>query len=250
VTELCCDATLGYRSRWTPFAIGDAMRLDEPYRLAHLPLVAPEHSDVIPALPGRDYDMGRHPPIWSLVLPIPWARLEASAPYRALDLALRESPLASKIAWEIAPRRQDKLHATVAGSLAKGEDVDPPIDAAARARLSAVGPFEVELRGLFGGDVNRGRLYLKTHPERRAGVNMLHLAQDALGRPRTDLYVVGLHNLRDHLDCDETQALSGMIKEWWDRPILRFTVDRLHLMSSRDDLVLDSRVEETILLRG
>jgi hypothetical protein len=47
--EFCTDEELGYgRSRFL-FAAGTGLRLDEAYRLAHLPLVAPTHPDVIRA---------------------------------------------------------------------------------------------------------------------------------------------------------------------------------------------------------
>ena len=47
--EFCSDEELDYgRSRFL-FAPGKGFRLDEAYRLAHLPLVAPTHPDVIGA---------------------------------------------------------------------------------------------------------------------------------------------------------------------------------------------------------
>lgn len=250
MARICDDDALGYRARWRPFAPGEGLRLDDSYRLAHLPLVAPDHPDVIPALPGRYYDRGRHPTVRSLIAPIPWMRLEASPAYRELDYALRGAPFAAKIAWEIAARRCERLHATVVGSLAPDEAAEPALDAATRAQLAALAPFEMELRGLFSGDVNRGRLYLKAYPEARDGGSALAAAQAALGRPAGDLFVVGLHNLRDHLDAAEAAALSELIEAWWDRPILRWSVDRLQILASRDDLVLDAEVEETIALAG
>ncbi|MCC7275651.1 MAG: tetratricopeptide repeat protein [Alphaproteobacteria bacterium] len=43
-------------------------------------------------------------------------------------------------------------------------------------------------------------------------------------------------------------AWAGLLERWWDRPILRFTVDRLRLLAAGDDLVLDSEVAETVPL--
>jgi hypothetical protein len=249
-TRFCDDDELGYRSHRGVFAPGEGLRLDAAYRLAHLPLVAPEHPDVIPAAPNRPYAMGRRPAAWSLVAPIPWSRLEASASYRELDYALRGAPFAGKIAWEIAPLRQQRLHATLAGSLSAGEEASSPIDDATRARIARLAPFEMELRGLFSGDVNVGRLYLKCYPERRDGENALHAAQDAVGRPRTRLHLVGLHNLRDHLTAREASALAEIIAAWWDRPLLRWRIDRLHLQATRDDIALDGWTAEEIALVG
>jgi hypothetical protein len=102
--------------------------------------------------------------------------------------------------------------------------------------------------GLFSGNVNRGRLYLRAYPERRGGSNVFHLIQHALGRPQTDLYVVGLYNLVDDLDPEEAAALDGLIEKWWDGVILRFAADHLWLLGASDDLALDSVVADIIPL--
>jgi hypothetical protein len=195
--------------------------------------------------PGTHYDRGRHPIVFSLVLAMP-RELRASRPYRELEAELLGAPFAPKTAWDIVARRQDKLHATVCGSLSTG---DPPvISEAARRELRRIGPIAVEVRGLFSGTVNRGRLYLRVYPERRDGGNVLHEVQRALGRPVTDLYVVGVWNLTDDLSPAEAEALGSLIERWWDRPILRFEADRLRLLGASDDLVLESSVAEELAL--
>jgi hypothetical protein len=238
------DDELAYQRSRTAFTAGAGMALDDGYRLAHLPLIDPAHPKAIARKDGMHYDNGRHPPIYSLVVPTP-ALPEAPA-YRELEQELREAPFAGKIAWDIVARRQAKLHATVCGSLSIG--APPAIDPAARDALSRLGPIEMELRGLFSGNVNRGRLYLRLYPERRDGQNALHLMQRALGRQTSDLYVVGIWNLSDDLDVAEAAALASLIERWWDKPILRFTADRLWLMGASDDLVLDSEIVETLSL--
>lgn len=240
----CLDAELGYRRSLTDFSA--PLRLDESYRLAHLPLVAPEHPAVIPRREGKFYEMGRHPRVFSLVLPVHDAALQASLAFRALEEQLRTAPFASKIAWEILPKRRDKLHATVCGSLGIAEP--PTFASAARDALGRIEPFAVELRGLFSGNVNRGRLYLAAYPEKRNGANMLQAVQAAFGRPPGDLWLVGLYNLKDDLDAAETAALADIVGRWWDRPLLRLTASALQLMSAGDDLVLDGAVEETLPL--
>lgn len=242
--ELIGDEELAYLKNRTAFGAGVGMALDDGYRLAHLPLIDPDHPKAIARKDGTHYDNGRHPPIYSLV--VPTLGLQEAPAYRELEQALRDAPFASKIAWDIVARRQAKLHATVCGSLSVS--APPAIDQAARDALSRLGPVEMELRGLFSGNVNRGRLYLRLYPERRGGQNVLHLMQRALGRPPSDLYVVGIWNLNDDLDAAEAAALASLIERWWDRPILRFTADRLWLMGASDDLVLDSEIVETISL--
>ena len=242
--DLIGDEDLAYLRSRTAFAPDAGMALDDGYRLAHLPLIDPAHPKAIARKDGAHYDNGRHPPIYSLV--VPTLGLQEAPAYRELEQELREAPFASKIAWDIVSRRQAKLHATVCGSLSIG--APPVVDPAAREALSRIGPIAMELRGLFSGNVNRGRLYLRLYPERRDGQNALHLLQRTLGRQTSDLYVVGIWNLNDDLDIAEAAALAGLIERWWNRPILRFTADKLWLMGARDDLVLDSDIVETLRL--
>ncbi len=237
-TELAYDRLL------SPPAPGAPFLLDEGYRLCHLPLVAPGHPKAIASVAGKDYRDGRHGRVHSLVAPVPDAALAGSPAFRALEAALRASAFAGKIAWDVAARRAGKLHATLCGSLGRGETA-PAIDAAA---LSAIAPFRLRLEGLFSGNVNRGRLYLEAHPEWRGGRNAVHAVQAALGRPPTDLYVVGLHNLTDDLDAAEAAELAALIRDWRGRAVAEIVVDALWLLSACDDLVLDSRVERRFQL--
>ncbi|MGF9756979.1 hypothetical protein AAII07_17390 [Microvirga sp. 0TCS3.31] len=242
----CEDSELGYERSRTRFVPGEGLVLDETYRLAHLPLVAPDHPRVIRTRKGSPYVMGRHERVYSLVLPISDDLLFGSPAYRELNETLREAPFARKIAWDLLGRRKDKLHATICGSLSSGEP--PVLDRMQRQELTGIGPIHVELRGLFSGSVNRGRLYLRAYPESRHGENVFRHIQRALGSRETDLYVVGVYNLTDDLDAGEAAALASLIDRWWDRTILQVTVDQLWLMGACDDLVLDSTIAESVSL--
>ncbi|HEY5793571.1 MAG TPA: hypothetical protein VIU82_01035 [Bosea sp. (in: a-proteobacteria)] len=244
----CNDAELGYLRSRTALPYGASLTLDEPYRLAHLPLVAPSHPGVIARQDGRFYEMGRHPRVFSLVLPIDEAKLAASEPLERLDDEMRRAPFARKIAWAVMPRRAGRLHATLCGTLSTGDA--PVLDPAARAALSRIGPFKVELRGLFSGNVNRGRLYLRLYPESRGETNPIHAIQAAFGRQPGDLYLVGLYNLTDDLDAGETAALAALIERWWDEPLLRFETTTLWLLGARDDLVLDAELADVLPLHA
>ncbi|WP_208642256.1 hypothetical protein [Methylobacterium terrae] len=246
----CPDEVLAYRRSLTRFAPGEGLALDEAYRLAHLPLVAPGHPGVIPAREGRSYEHGRHPRVVSLVLPVPHADLAAAPAYLELDRALRGAPFAGKIAWDVAARRRERLHATLCGSLATGPEAVPALAPTQRAALEALGPITVELRGPFSGTVNLGRLYLRVYPECRDGTDVLGAIQRIMGRPATGLYLVGLHALTDDLDPAEAAWLADLIARWWDRPILRLTLDALWLLWATDDLVLDGGVLARVPLTG
>jgi hypothetical protein len=244
VISLCHDESLGYRRSQTPLAGEQGLRLDAAYRLTHLPLVNPSHSDVIKDDAAKGYIMGRHRLVHSLVLPIEAALLEQSEAYRKMQKVLQKSPLAHKLAWDIPPLRCEKLHATLCGGV--GNILPPEM----RVALQQTAPFEVELRGLFSGNINIGRLYLKLYPEIRNGLNPIQILQQKSGRSPSDLYLVGLHNLVDHLDLHETRWLMRFIEDWWDKPILRFKARKIWHLSSHDDLVLDSVIEERFDLGG
>lgn len=246
-SNFCADGELGYRRSLTDFAPGP-LTMDEPYRLAHLPLVAPDHPRVIARQEGRSYEMGVHPRIFSLVLPVDGALLADSGPFQRLDAEIRAAPFAAKIAWDILPRRSERLHATLCGTLSTGDA--PTIKDSTRQALARIEPFAVDLRGLFSGNVNRGRIYLRVYPEKRDGQNPVHDVQAAFDRPPGDLYLVGLYNLTDDLDASETAALAEIIARWWDVSLLRFTVADLWLLGACDDLVLDSQIADTLPLRA
>lgn len=243
MVAFCEAADLGYHAARTIFADNQPFMLDESYRLAHLPLVAPHHRDVIPRKAGTDYEMGRHGSVYSLVLPIDAEALEASPAWRAFDTELRDAPFAGKIAWDLLPNRRERLHATICGSLAR--DVPPVI---AHDALADIAPFEIELRGVFSGNVNLGRLYLPVYPERVKGQNAIHNVQCAIGRPVTSMYLVGMHNLTDHLTVTETAALAALLARWQDRLLARLRISELWLLGSRDDLVLDATVDARLRL--
>ena len=248
MATLCGDDELDYLPSRTQFGQGQGLLLDESYRLAHLPLVAPDHPRIIARREGRPYEMGRrHERVFSLVLPIADELLKRSPAYMALEAELNASPIASKIAWSIVERRRHKLHATICSTLATGE-TPPVLDGAQRAGLRRLGPVDVELRGLFSGNVNQGRLYLRVYPEKRDGLNVFHRIQQVMGCRVTSLYVVGLYNFIDDLDPSECSILSELLARWWERPIVRFQAEALCLLGATDDLVLDPETAEMVPL--
>ena len=246
--EFCSDEEMGYERSRTCFIPGEGLQLDETYRLAHLPLVAPQHPKVIAARAGTPYRMGRHPTVTSLVLPIPGDALRRSPAYLELERDLRSAPFAPKIAWHILEKRWEKLHATIRG-FTRGEAL-PSLNDAQRRELRRIGPLQVDVRGLFSGNLNLGRLYFRVYPERRDGKNLVRQIQRLFGQRETNLYVVGCFNLMDDLVEDEAAALKNVIDRWWNRSILRLELDHLWLLSGKDDLVLDGGVSGSVPLSG
>src|SRR6185436_12343902 len=118
----CDEASLGYAAARRHFAPGEALRFDESYRLAHLPLVAPSHPAVLRSAAGTDYQDGRYASErYSLVVPVSFRDLAASARFQAVDAALRNSCFADRIAFDLCERRAAKLHVTLGSGLVRSE---------------------------------------------------------------------------------------------------------------------------------
>lgn len=238
---------LGYARALTIPADGARYLFDESYRRAHLPLVAPDHSLVIAQDQARGYRMGVHGIIYSAVLPVSADALDESPMFRRLEADLRNASFAKKIAWDIVAQRKPVLHATVCGTLSS--DAPPILGSAVREQLRGTGSFSAELRGLFSGNLNIGRLYLPLYPEMRQGRNMVHAVQQALGRPPGDMYLAGIYNFTDELTVEETSVLQRLLRQWQDKPLLRFSCDEIWILGGRDDLVLDHDIYEKIALK-
>ncbi len=245
--NLCTDQELDYLKHRHGFPAETPLTLDEPYRFAHLPLIAPDHPDVIAVDPVKGYREGRHATVRSLVLPILYETLSASSAFSEMLADLKNGPLADKIAWDAFDARTGRLHATLCGELA-GPAFDRISDAA-RQRLATLGPVACEVRGLFVGTKNLGRIYARVYPETRAGENVLHGIQGIMNYPKAGLFLVGLFNLNDHLSAREASTLGQIIERGWEQPFARLAVDELWVQESRDDLILDGSVYEVIPLR-
>ena len=127
--------TLYERSR-TRFVLGAGLTLDEAYRPAHLPMVAPDHPRVIARKDGAPYEMGRRAAVVSLVLHVARKDLAASPAFKALEAELGAAPFAKKIAWAASEARRDRLHAMICGSMTPGREA-PALTAAQRAARGA-----------------------------------------------------------------------------------------------------------------
>jgi len=242
----CDDSDLAYEKCETEFKAGKGLVFDEAYRLAHLPLVAPEHPLVLPSKKGSNYNNGTHEVVYSIAIPIPSEELFVADNFRKLQKDISASSFAAKFSWDSFHQRANKLHATVCGGLSRGNA--PVFDENVYQKLNTIGPMSVSVRGLFSGNVNIGRLYLKLYPERRDGKNLCHEIQTIFESRKTDLYVVGLFNLVDELNAVETIELKQLLEKWRDVEIIRLQVDSVWLLWSRDDLVLDGGIGKSISL--
>ena len=127
MTDFASDDELDYARQ----VYGDCggLTLDEAYRRFHLPLLAPDHGDVIAGDSAAGASYGRFAvPHRSLVAFVPWSVLAASDPFNHMLDRLRTSPVNDKIAWANVDARRDRLHLTIAG-LHRDADLAPVIDA-------------------------------------------------------------------------------------------------------------------------
>lgn len=247
MTRFARPDQLRYRALAYRFPPDAALRLDEAYRLHHLPLIDPAHPDVI-ARRG-EHDMGWFPtPSYAFIVPVDAEALDASPVYRRMLATLRAAPFATKIDWAMTERRRPMLHATLRSHLH-----DQHSDTAIRqmaTRLRRERRFRARLTGPWMGDKNHGRLYLPLVPETRHGVDPCARMQALAGRKPTRLYTVGLFHLRDHLDAAETTALRRILNDWRDCVLLDYEVEEIWLHGTHDSLALDSWIETRIPLRG
>lgn len=236
---------LNYASSRRVFRPGDTLAFDPAYRLAHLPLVAPDHPASIRAVPGQDYRDGTYlKPRYSLVAPIRSPDLTASLAFQALERTLRAASFAPKIAWDLGERRATKLHATVVNGLA---EANAQACAAAVARvLARLGPLSFRLGGPFVGNKNHGRIYFPVFPQAIDGDDSFGLIQDAVGGARTRFYVVGYYNLIDELDAAETADLAHILERWESATILETELSGLVVHATNDDLALSGRPVITV----
>ncbi len=234
------DCESGYPSIRRYFTAGERLEFDESYRLAHLPLVAPD-SPLVIANGRADYEMGRYGTTrFSLVLPVPFDVLESAPSFQTFEHLLRESRIEAKINWPLQTRRQHMLHATLCISL---QDVEVPmIVDKANHFLDRNGPFRIRLGGPINGAKNTGRIYYTAYPEKRNGLNQFHMLLDALGKPRTDLYLIGYYNLFEPLDEMQTTELAAALQAAAAEPMMETTVKGLWVMATNDDLCLSGRI--------
>jgi hypothetical protein len=105
---------MGYRSARRKFQPGERVVFDEGYRLAHLPLVNAGHPAVISEVDGREYRNGTYEKTrYALVMPISADAFLESDQVQALELAMKSSGFAPKIAWEMCELRRSRLHASI-----------------------------------------------------------------------------------------------------------------------------------------
>lgn len=200
--------------------------------------MAPGHPDAIASVPGRDYRDGRYEtPRDALVAHIPADALDASRAYRELEAEMRAASFGAKIAWALGSRRRAVLHATIYGPFATAEA--PRVADIAAGFAARHGAFALRLGGLFVGARNHGRLYLPVYPQRVAGDDPFGLLQDAIGRPRSRFYSVGLWHLADGLDAAEAAELAALVDKWRDRETAVIFPARLAILRVHDDLALD-----------
>ncbi len=242
----CDDNKLAYKLHQTDFLDGQRLTFDAAYRLAHLPLVAPDHPLVIPSKPGSNYHRGVHDLRYSIAIPVPADKLLLSESFIEFYDELKTMKFANKISWETFAQRKDKLHATICGTISSEQE--PFIHQCVFDKLRSIGPIAISIRGVFSGNINIGRLYLKVYPELRDGRNMCHEIQTIFGETSTELYLVGLLNFVEELDVSETKALQELLGRWRNREFIQLSLENLWLLKSKDDLVLDGSVAKDIPL--
>ena len=159
---------MAYRSARRKFQPGEGVVFDEGYRLAHLPLVNAGHPAVISEVDGRDYRNGTYEKTrYALVMPISADAFLESDEVQALELAMKSSSFAPKIAWEICELRRSSCTQRLPAAFSEA-DLDR-CAAAVQDRLDQIGSISVCLKGPFQGTRNTGRIYFPVYPQNIRG---------------------------------------------------------------------------------
>ncbi|MDH4986439.1 hypothetical protein QEZ47_13050 [Aminobacter anthyllidis] len=243
--KFCDDTVMGYDASRRVFSPGEALTFDDAYRLAHLPLVAPGHPEIISTKDGTDYRHGRYEtPRHSLVVPVDAGQLGRSDTFRQFEAELRSFSFSQKIAWELGDERAGKLHATIVGGLSV-PDIARCVEAAASA-LAPLGELSLRVGGPFLGRINSGRIYLPVYPCCHDSEDVFGLVQQACGARLTRFYVIGYYHFAAALTVAETADLAGLAERWRRRVLAELPVTSLAVMATNDDLALSGRVVATI----
>ena len=245
----CDDSMMAYRSSRKIFQPGEGVVFDEGYRLAHLPLVNAGHPAVISEVDGRDYRNGTYQKTrYALVMPISAEAFLESNQVQALELAMKSSGFAPKIAWEICERRRLQLHATLASGISEADLVR--CAAVVQDLLDQIGSISVCLKGPFLGTRNTGRIYFPVYPQKIGGEDAFTLVQKSIGMAPTKLYLVGYYHMRQELDPLETRELAELIDQWRDRIVVTTTIPFLEVHATNDDLALSARAHAKMWAKG
>lgn len=243
----CDESMMAYQSNRKTFQSGERVVFDDGYRLAHLPLVNPEHPAVVSQVDGRDYRNGIYEKArYALVMPIAAEVFLQSEPVQAIERAMKSARFAPKIAWELCERRRSRLHATLAG--VSETDLDR-CAASTQDALDKAGPISIYLKGPFLGNRNTGRLYFPVYPQQIDGEDAFALVQRSVGVSPTRLYLVGYYHMRTELDAQETAELAELIDQWRDQVVVQTTISFLELYATNDDLALSARIHARISAR-
>jgi hypothetical protein len=149
--------------------VGEDHLLTESYATSQLPLVAPNHPEVVAKDPSKGYDhLGTYTlPRYSIAVFIPAAMLFDNHVVRVLLEDLHASHVGKKIEWESFEARREKLHATVCGGLENRVD-EESLENFVRDSIAGIPAFSARLFGPWFFSPKNGRIYLPMVAERQS----------------------------------------------------------------------------------
>ena len=233
------DSELGYMASARRFFPAEALRFDEAYRRAYLPLINPGHPAVIAASGG--YELGRYSQRrYSLVLPVAMDALESSTVFSDLDREFRQSSFAGAIAWEAMAQRRSLVHVTLCRGFS--EQALPALTDKLNTWVKHTRRPGYRVGGPFAGTINTGRIYFKIYPEKREGRNLFHTLQGRVDGQTTHLWLAGYYHFQDEPDALQTAHLASVIEKYADETLFTATARELWLLASNDDLGISGEV--------
>ncbi|NVI98738.1 hypothetical protein HV824_11485 [Myxococcus sp. AM009] len=232
--------------------------LSYEYRLMQLPLVRPDHPEVVPFDLKAGYDwLGTYrAPRVSLVGFVDFGAFAQSPQFNRFMNAVAMTAAARKIAWDLVERRKYRHHFTICNGLHErmpAQDIVPFV----KQRLEGFPRFRVQVKGGWFWGKKNGRIYFPVYPELTEGpapVDHLTEVQKRLGHSLHPGFYIGCLQLMDHLrfnaelDVHEADELFGVLRSFRETVIVELEVNELSILRTHDDLILKSRVLDRVPL--
>ncbi len=246
MTEFSDNNHMRYRDQIKLYSGKEPLKFDARYRAAQLPLVYPESELAVHTDPDGRYTRGRRDVTYSVVLPIDGESLANSSSMRQLIERLKSADLHQKFNWDMEQRRRGVLHATISGTIPF--DPEGKVPEELKVALQQIPTFAFQLKGLFMGSFNTGRVYIQVFPETNGNSVLTDKVCDALGCQHNRLLLCGYLNLTEELTGEEAALLSEICTDMQEVVFDTQTCTSIVVMKSYDDLVLRSGVTHRVAL--
>ncbi len=238
------DMIMAFSSQRKRYDGSHDLRFDRHYRVAQLPLVDSNHPLALNVDSDKNYRYGHREAKQSMIIPIDGDALFESQNLKDFVHRISNTSVGRKICWDMKRIRHEKLHATICGFSSQSALPKLPFET-----IQGIHAFSFELRGLFMGNFNTGRIYICLYPECEEDTPITDRITDAIGIPANRLLLCGFLNLKEELTATEAKVLDELCSAASSIVFGSQVCEELIILESTDDLVLNSRIVDRLELR-